>query len=187
MARHYNRENELLNHKLQAGQCLFREGDEGDVAYIINEGLIEISTYIDDEHTILNTLTTGEMFGELALVDGRPRSASAHAKTDVTLTVVTSEQVSNRIDDADPVLKLLLMVVMKYFRSETGRVRSNQIEKDYSIEELTTQKYQTKIIQAIELIRLESDLRNGFKKGELKLFFQPIIDLKTNLISGFEV
>lgn len=35
------------------------------------------------------------MFGELALVDGSPRSACAYAKTDVVLTIVTSEQVSN--------------------------------------------------------------------------------------------
>ena len=187
MNRKYNLEYKLPNRRLKAGDCIFREGDKGDVAYIVDYGVVEISSIIDDQYTILNTLKTGEMFGELALVDGSPRSASAYAKTDVLLTVVTNEQVRSRIDDADPILKLLLMVVMKYFRSETDRVRTTLIDTNFFSIELRKQKYQTKIIQAIDLIRLESDLRNGFKEGELKTFFQPIVDLKTNLIVGFEI
>ena len=171
----YGIENKLPNRQLSAGECIFREGDQGDVAYIIDQGLVEISTFIDDQYTILNTLKVGDMFGELALVDGSPRSAFAYAKTDVLLTVVDDEQVRNRIDDADPILKLLLMVVMKYFRSETGRVRSANTESDISSVELSKQQYQNKIVEAIDLIRLESDLRNGFKEGELKTFFQLII------------
>lgn len=178
---------ELQNLRFQAGECIFREGEKGDIAYIIEEGVVEIVTESDKRVTVLNILTTGDIFGELALVDGSTRSASAYAKTDVVLTVVTSEQVRSRIDDADPILKLLLMVVMKYFRSETGRLRTNKLSNNVIDIEQTKQEYQVKIRQAIDLIRLESDLRNGFKEGELVTFFQPIIDLKTNKIAGFEV
>ena len=139
----YNLEQKLPNRNLAAGECIFREGDQGDVAYIIDDGLVEISSIIDDQYTILNTLKAGDMFGELALVDGSPRSASAYAKTDVLLTVVTNEQVRSRIDDADPILKLLLMVVMKYFRSETDRVRTTPIETNLSSIQLTQEKYQS--------------------------------------------
>ncbi len=184
---HSNIEQKLQNLRFQAGECIFREGDKGNVAYIIEEGLVEITTVVDNRPTILNTLKTGDMFGELALVDGSPRSASAYAKTDIVLTVVTSEQVRSRIDDADPILKLLLMVVMKYFRSETGRLRPSQLEQSSVSIEQTKQEYQVRICQAIDLIRLESDLRNGFKRGELIPFYQPIVDLKTNQIEGFEV
>lgn len=190
---HSNIDQKLQNHRFLAGECIFQEGDKGNIAYIIEEGLVEITTVVDNCPTVLNTLKTGDMFGELALVDGSPRSASAYAKTDVVLTVVTNEQVRSRIDDADPILKLLLMVVMKYFRSESDRLRPSQLEKSFdNIDNInnipyTKEEYQIKITQAIDLIRLESDLRNGFKGGELIPFYQPIVELKTNQIIGFEV
>lgn len=180
-------EQKLQNLRFQAGECIFREGDKGNVAYIIEEGLVEITRESENHLTVLNTLKSGDMFGELALVDGSPRSASAYAKTDVVLTVVTSEQVKTRIDDADPILKLLLMVVMKYFRSETDRSRTNKLYTNTLKIQQTKQEYQIKIRQAIDLIRLESDLRNGLKQQELVTLFQPIVDLKKNKIAGFEV
>jgi EAL domain-containing protein (putative c-di-GMP-specific phosphodiesterase class I)/CRP-like cAMP-binding protein len=172
---------------LQKEQCLFKEGDKGDFAYIIEEGIIEISTLIDDKYTVLNTLQPGSLFGELALVDGRPRSASAYAKTDVLLTVVTPEQVKSRIEQADPILRLLLMVVMHYFRSETELLRSQKQENNGEKISLQTDQYQQKITQAIELIRLESDLRQGLKEKQLKLFYQPIVNLENLNIIGFEI
>lgn len=187
-------DNQFLNRTLTAGECIFTEGDKGDFAYIIEEGEVEISTITpENERIILNILKSGDMFGELALVDGSARSASAYAKTNVVLTVVTGEQVKSRIESADPILKLLLMVVMNYFRAETGRLRSSSAvsrsksEPDFASLDKTKKEYQEKIFQAIELIRLESDLRNGFKQEELVPFYQPIVDLKTNSIVGFEV
>jgi EAL domain-containing protein (putative c-di-GMP-specific phosphodiesterase class I) len=172
---------------LRQGECLFKEGDNGDFAYIIDQGLIEISTVIEGKYTVLNTLQTGSLFGELALVDGSPRSASAYAKTNVLLTVVTPEQVNSRIQQADPILRLLLMVVMRYFRSETELLRSAKQEINSDQILINKENYQHKITEAIELIRLESDLRQGLKENQLKLFYQPIVDLKTSTIIGFEI
>ncbi|WP_017293414.1 EAL domain-containing protein [Geminocystis herdmanii] len=180
-------DNQFLNRSLTTGECIFTEGDKGDFAYIIEEGEVEISTVTpENKRLILNVLKSGDMFGELALVDGSARSASAYAKTNVILTVVTGEQVKSRIESADPILKLLLMVVMNYFRSETGRLRAKS-EPDFSSLDKTKKEYQEKIFHAIELIRLESDLRNGFKREELVPFYQAIVDLNTNSIVGFEV
>lgn len=188
MSETYDFAQKFPNQRLQTGEYIFKEGDKGEFAYIIEEGEVEISTTsADNQKIILNILKTGNMFGELALVDGSPRSACAYAKTDVVLTIVTSEQVKNRIEDADPILKLLLMVVMKHFRSETGRLRSGKEESDQLTLEKTKKDYEEKIVQAIDLIRLESELRNAFKQNQLVPFYQPIIDLKTNLIVGFEV
>jgi EAL domain-containing protein (putative c-di-GMP-specific phosphodiesterase class I)/CRP-like cAMP-binding protein len=186
-------DNQFLNRSLTAGECIFAEGDKGDFAYIIEEGEVEISTVTPtNQRIVLNILKSGDMFGELALVDGSARSACAYAKTNVILTVVTGEQVKSRIESADPILKLLLMVVMNYFRSETGRLRSHsnlssKSEADFSALDKTKKEYQEKIFHAIELIRLESDLRNGFKREELVPFYQAIVDLNTNSIVGFEV
>ncbi len=60
----------------------------GNFADIIEQGIVEIFTLFDHQKTVLNTLQEGNIFGELALIDGRPRSASAIAKTDVILCVI---------------------------------------------------------------------------------------------------
>jgi EAL domain-containing protein (putative c-di-GMP-specific phosphodiesterase class I) len=172
---------------LKAGQCLFSEGEKGDYAYIIDQGEIEIITIKNNQQIVLNVLESGSMFGELALLDGSPRSASAYAKTDVLLTIVTPEQVRGRIQEANPILRLLLMLVMRYFRSETKRSRPLQIEEKFPPDFPDSFPFQQKKFEAIELIRLESDLRSAIKKKELGLSYQPIIDLKTGDILGFEI
>lgn len=167
--------------KFRAGEYIFREGDRGDVAYILEEGVVEIIANIDNSPTVLNTLTPGDIFGELALIDDSPRSASALAKTDVLLTVISKAQVKARIEQAHPILQLLLTVIMKHFRSETARIRGNKSS------DFPSKLYQEKLHNSIELIRLESELYQGFKNNELLLFYQPIIEIKTQLIAGFEV
>ena len=62
----------------QAGEIIFREGDEGDCMYIVLDG--ELDIYAQGRH--INTLRAGDIFGEMALVDDRPRSGSAIALTD---------------------------------------------------------------------------------------------------------
>src|SRR5204862_6803647 len=66
------------------GETIFRVGDPGDHLYVITAGRVRIELPTDDAPpVILNVLETGEFFGELALCDGRPRSASAIAMDSV--------------------------------------------------------------------------------------------------------
>jgi CRP/FNR family transcriptional regulator, cyclic AMP receptor protein len=61
-----------------AGQKLFRAGDAGDAMYLIEHGKVEISMKSSDgEELILAVLGRGDFFGEMALIDGKPRSANA--------------------------------------------------------------------------------------------------------------
>ena len=111
----------------KAGDRIFNEGEAQDIAYIIEEGQVEIFTEFKGEKRTLNILGSGALFGELALVDRQPRSASAEAKTDALLTVVTQQQVEERLADADPILRMVLFVVMRHFRSEVDRSRAGYV------------------------------------------------------------
>jgi signal transduction histidine kinase len=62
---------------LTPGQEIFKEGDKGDGIYIVGRGTIEISTLIQGERKVLARREPGDIFGEMAVVDDRPRSASA--------------------------------------------------------------------------------------------------------------
>lgn len=65
---------------LGAGETLFNQGDEGETLFVVAEGQIEIVATTPLEH-VFAVLNAGEMFGEMALLTGNPRSASARAAT----------------------------------------------------------------------------------------------------------
>jgi CRP-like cAMP-binding protein len=115
---------QLVRRIFTQGEIIFNESDRQDVAFIIEEGEVEIWTNVDSEKRILNILGPGALFGELALVDRQPRSASASAIKQTILTVVTQQQVDERLADADPILRMVLFVVMRHFRSGVERARS---------------------------------------------------------------
>jgi len=71
------------------GSTVFNEGDRGDRAYVVQEGIIEIVR--DDEHrnpVVLGIVEKGGIFGEMALIDDQPRMASARARVATTVIVV---------------------------------------------------------------------------------------------------
>lgn len=66
---------------LPAGARVCREGEPGDALYIIKSGVLDVSR--GGQH--INVLSAGEFFGEMALVDGSPRSADVTVKEDAEL------------------------------------------------------------------------------------------------------
>lgn len=71
----------LRPQKYQIGELIFRQGDEGLAAYVIQSGSVEVFLSQGTQSTTLRRFQAGEVFGELALIDGAPRSAAARALT----------------------------------------------------------------------------------------------------------
>jgi len=82
---------EALEHTAQvkaykAGRNIFQEGDPGDGLYLILEGKVQITCLLgQDQRTVLSRLDAGDFFGEMAVLDNQPRSATATAETDATV------------------------------------------------------------------------------------------------------
>ena len=76
------REREIRSFK--AGETVFSEGQPGDLMYAVVEGSVQIVL----RGKVLETIGEGGIFGELALLDDRPRSASAIASTDCRVAVI---------------------------------------------------------------------------------------------------
>lgn len=71
------------------GQTIFTEGDEGDGLYVIAGGLVQISALVTGQQRwTLSRLEPGEFFGEMAVLDDRPRSATAIAEQESVLYFV---------------------------------------------------------------------------------------------------
>ena len=71
-----------------AGTVLFGEGQPGHVMYIVITGEIEIRRRVGGSERVLAVLGAGEFFGEMAILSGRPRSATAVARTAARLLVI---------------------------------------------------------------------------------------------------
>ncbi len=74
-----------------AGTELFREGDLGHEMYVIQSGQVEISRTIQSRKTVLAVLPPGEFFGEMAILNNKPRSATAVIIEDAELLVIDSK------------------------------------------------------------------------------------------------
>lgn len=175
--------------RLRAGEEVFKEGDTAQFAYIIEEGEIEIWTTVKGKQLVLNILGVGSLFGELALVDQQPRSASATARADSLLILVTNNQISRRIQEADPILQLFFWVITHHFRSASGHfqaIKDNVSLPIFGYHQKNNFQLSEKIEDAVELIRMENDLQNAIAEEEFKLVYQPIINLENNQIQGFE-
>lgn len=71
-----------------AGTVLFEEGQPGDYMYVVTQGEVEIRRQVGESDRVLAVLGDGEFFGEMAILNGRPRSATAVCKTDARLIVI---------------------------------------------------------------------------------------------------
>jgi CRP-like cAMP-binding protein len=79
----------IHNRTYVAGELIFHQGDPGIGLYIIRDGDVEVQRENDfGNKKTLATFTSGDFFGELALVDGEKRSASAIAKTACKVSVI---------------------------------------------------------------------------------------------------
>jgi CRP-like cAMP-binding protein len=81
-ANYFNRFNESETYA--AGEVIFNEGDQGNLIYAIQLGEVQVV----HNGEVLATLGEGELFGEMALIDSMPRSATVIALTDVRLVPV---------------------------------------------------------------------------------------------------
>jgi len=90
-------------------QLIFSQGDEGDALYGVASGRVRIFAADDKGHEIfLNILGPGDTFGEIALLDGLPRTASAMATAASTLVIIPRLQFLKRLE-VDPGLSEHLM------------------------------------------------------------------------------
>lgn len=99
------------------GDVIFNEGDEGAQAFVLQSGRVRIVRNVASGGTgTLGFVEPGGIFGEMALIDNAPRMASAVADEQCTCIVVTQDTVQSKLEGTDPVLKLLMLVVLRTLR-----------------------------------------------------------------------
>jgi EAL domain-containing protein (putative c-di-GMP-specific phosphodiesterase class I) len=167
------------------GAEIFRGGEAGTHAYLIEQGKVEIFTHYSGERVVLRLLGPGDILGDMALLDNAPRSASAVAIAPTTATVITRDQLVGRLEQADPVLRLLLNEMLARYRRELRRFKGQNVEEgNPSI--TPPLGLDVAHLGAIDKIKMEGELRQALDNEDFKLYFQPIIHVQTGHIAGFE-
>jgi diguanylate cyclase len=173
---------ELSTRTVTPGEVIFRAGDPADCAYIITAGHIEIQVGGDVKGSqaesgaphCIAVVGPGQLLGEMAIIDNAPRSATAIAREAGLLTVFDRRQLAARLEAADPILRLLLAVLLNRLRGQLHPDQDRVIEATVAPD------------MVIDRIRLENQLKVGLGAGEMRLFLQPITDMKTRHVAGFE-
>lgn len=91
----------------RARQLVFSKEDAGDSFFIVKSGRIKIFTEANHRQKTLDFLESGDIFGEMALLDGKVRSASAQALEDSELLMITKSAFTRLISDTAFTLRLL--------------------------------------------------------------------------------
>ena len=176
---------QIYARNLKAGDVLFREGAEGDDAYIVESGSIEISLDLPSGKKVLATLGKGEILGEMSLIADAPRSATAIAAEDSELLVLKRDRLLKPIEAADPIMRLMIQMIVDRLRDAPRWMK----EGDASQPEVSKarQKAFDEVRElALRRIQIEGEMRQAIDVPELELHYQPIINLKTGILSGYE-
>jgi CRP/FNR family cyclic AMP-dependent transcriptional regulator len=114
----------LRPRRFRRGETIFHAGDPGEALFIVAEGAVKITIPSDDgsEPAILTTIGPGGFFGELSLLDGAARSATAVA-LDAVEAHVLRRDTFERLVDAEPALRrALLLALASEIRRLTAQV-----------------------------------------------------------------
>ncbi len=107
----------LRPHRYRAGEVVFHEGDAGTTLYIVKDGEVKVVLgSAEGKEVILALLGRGDFFGELALLDGQPRSADAVATTDTSMLILNREEFSRFMAEYPRFATSLLAVLSRRLR-----------------------------------------------------------------------
>ncbi len=92
-----------------AGSVLFEEGQPGDYMYVVQSGEVEIRRQVGDTERVLAVLRAGEFFGEMAILNSRPRSATAIVRSNAARLLVIEGRTFEAMLRARPEIALRLI------------------------------------------------------------------------------
>ena len=112
--------NSAVEQSYQPGQLIVRQGDTGVGAFIIRSGKVDIVQEKDGKETKIATLGPGDVFGEMALLDEFPRSASARAVEPVTALGLQRWHFLGILQSHPQIALALLPILTRRIRSSEG-------------------------------------------------------------------
>lgn len=169
-----------------AGDVIIAQGDIGQNAYIIEEGLVEILiTKANGDVITVGTRGPGTIIGEMAIVDDQPRTATVRAVESCKLLEITRADFAGRLKNTDPVIQTVSQVILTRFRDTLKRADfiHDPVSRTAEDQERTLWAQSN----AVEKIKMANDLKAALEgSDQLFMYYQPIINLNRGTVDGFE-
>lgn len=155
------------------GEAIFRQGDSGHEAFVVESGRVRIASEAGEE---IAQLGPGEIFGEMALFSRAPRIAGATAIEPTQLRAISRTHIEERLEATDPLLRHVLSSVMERLRAATDRAATPTPKgrRDQHAQ------------QALLALQREHAIIGGLDAGEFELHYQPILRLADRQPVGHE-
>jgi EAL domain-containing protein (putative c-di-GMP-specific phosphodiesterase class I) len=165
---------------------IMEQGSIGDCAYIIESGEVEIFIgHPNGAEQKIATRGVGTIIGEMALIDQKRRTASVRALTKCTLIKITKDEFQQRLSGSDPIVEMITKVILNRYRDTISRIEVFGEGNIYPPAE-ETERELTQSGKAVEHLKTASEFKHAIDNNELMLHYQPILDLETKEIKGFE-
>lgn len=140
------------------GEQIFLEGDPGDSAFVIRSGSVDITSHgPDGEERLLQHLGSGELFGEMALLDQMRRSASAFAREESELFVLTRDEMMTLLEREPQMAVWMLRVSSRRLRVLTRLVAEMEQIQEVNLKILAGQEEERR--------RISRDIHDGLAQS----------------------
>ena len=166
-------------------ETIFHSGEPGACAYVIEEGCVEVLRGEDDDQRRIAVLAQGAMFGEVALLDHQPRTATVRTLVPTRLIRIDRNHVEELLLRSDPVIQFLLKQLLVRFRNANGVA----VEQDADNERIPDRRHSELPVgdlhaTALRTLTLAQDLSNAIEHNQLELFYQPLIACSSQRLIG---
>ena len=162
--------------KFQASKLIFSEGDQGDEAYRVAEGSVEISIQRDGQKLVLAILGAGETFGEMAMIERRPRSASVRTLEPTMIEVISRQDFQQMLDEGGEQIVPYLTMIFDRLRVTNDRLlmalsQLNELQPavKYRHQDIFGSRRSSAIVQ-IEADSEEMRQQTSLRKRRLRFF-----------------
>ena len=167
-----------------SGQQIFKHGDVGDCAYLIEEGAVEVLVIKQNKEQRIRLIGKGELFGEISLIDYQPRTATVRAIERTVLVPIPRKLMEGLLEKSDPVLRHLLLVILDRFRNRNDGSALSALSSVISPEQ--SRRRNTLKGEATQKLSLAHGMKRALTHEEFQLYYQPICNLADGCVAGFE-
>ncbi len=115
----------------EPGREIFKEGDPGDGLYFVKDGLVEISVSVgENSHHVFSTIEPGDIFGEMAVLEDKPRSATATAREKTVVHFIPRGDMLNLVARSPALSMALLREISNRLREFNGQYLREVIQAE---------------------------------------------------------
>ncbi len=140
------------------GQVIIEQDDDGDFAYLIQSGRVQVYAEKDGTIVDLAVLGPGDIFGETTMLFGEPRTASVKALDDATVIILTRQLIDEKLKKSDATIR----AIMKMLTARVVRANDIRVEHEASDIENIIKGLQRMFVNLLDSLP-ETD-RSGFRQ-----------------------